>query len=156
MSTNDPARPSSRRSFLAGLYAAFTVAPVTMAWASPLHPADRAILTWLGACSAYNREPDDLPDGVTDPLLIALDGTEDAIRNLPPSIMSAAAVLLVEITYETSPTLRDDPARLRIFAALQPHLSGFIGRIVSDLLDNPDRPFRESLVWRLRSGEIQA
>ncbi len=146
----------SRRSFLSGLYAAFTAMPVTMAAAAPLHPADRAILTWLGASAAYNREEVDVPDDVPDPLIIALDAAEAAIRTLPPSLMGAAAILLVEITYDTPVALDDDPDRLGVFAALHPHLSGFIGRVVTELLDNPGKPFGESLIWRLRSGEMQA
>ncbi|TDR95319.1 hypothetical protein [Enterovirga rhinocerotis] len=164
MSTNDLERPSSRRSFLAGLYAAFTVAPVTIASAAPLHPADRAFLEWVGAVSAYNRCPFDAEDSRSKPLWAAVEEAERIMWALPPSIMSAACIMLVEASYNltaSAPIRIADACEKRradflVLIALRPHLTGIIGNVVADLLDHPERPAGESLVWRLRSGEARA
>lgn len=78
--------------------------------------------------------------------------------------MGAACIALVEASYDltsSSPIRIADACEKRrinflVLAALRSHLTGIIGNVVADLLDHPERPGGESLVWRLRSGEVQA
>jgi len=157
---------SSRRTFIVGLSTAFATMPAALAGAAPLHPVDRAFIAWIGAVSTYNRQEEDPPDGAPDPLWDAVVASENAFYALPVSLMAAAASVLIECSYSgfrgCAPVdsgaidrTDEDRQRFRVLECLRPHLSGVIAKVAADYLDNPDRPMGESLIWRLRSGEVR-
>lgn len=156
----------ARRSFLAGLSTAFAAMPATLASAAPLHPVDRAFIAWIGAITTYNRQEECPPDGVPDPLWDAVVASESAFYALPASPMAWAGSVLVEYAYlvprdglpvdlpDIDP-MDDKHQCFRALECLRPYLTGIVGRVAIDLLDNPDRPMGEGLLWRLRSGEVR-
>lgn len=158
---------ASRRSFILGLSLAFTTMPATLASAAPLHPADRAFIAWIGATSVYNRSEADPPAGEPNPLWEAVVEAEKEFYLLPASSMAWAGSVLVEYGYlghrdglpielsEIDP-MDERHQCFRALECLRPHLTGIISRVAADLLDNPDRPVGESLLWRLRNGEVPA
>lgn len=148
----------SRRLFLSGLMAAFSVTPHVALAGQPLHEADRAFITWLGAVGIYNRQTVDVEDGEPDPYWEAIEAAERVFETMPPDTMALAGLHLVEVSYSApSSTVMSDLSdretlgRLRTLECIRPSLSGLMGRIVSDLLDNPHRPLGESMLWRLRA-----
>lgn len=165
MSATNPARPrSSRRAFLSTGAAAIalTGAVAAPALASPSDLAEAALCDWLAIIGAYNS----VPHGrFSDPAEQAEWGkvkeAERVLYDLPPSPMAAAAIALLEINYlmgheeAVLDTGDADTERqlFRIVTHLRPSLIGRLAVVAGDLVDNPGRPFGESLLCRAIDGE---
>lgn len=103
------------------------------------------------------QESDD-PSSPFQLLLNHATEIEEKIIETAPSPVRAAAVAVFEIEmtehYET-PRMLDRGAcdttwlALDTLALVRPHLTGRLAEIVGDLLDHPDRPFRDSKLHRL-------
>ena len=155
---------TSRRFLLAGLAAAAPLAAIPLHAAEGSEP-DGAFRTWLATTAAFNRSSAQpgATDLACDPVWDARMVAERAMVELPPTIMAAAATLLIELSYEF-PTSADPAAEMdesnramtRVLTCLRPHLSGCIGAVAADLLDHLDRPFGASLLCRMSNGEVQS
>ena len=148
----------SRRLFLSGLLAAFAVTPHVALAGQPLHEADRAFITWLGAIGVYDRRMAEGEDGRPDAYWDAVEASEDAFQTMPPDIMTLAGLHLIEVSNAAPGSVimsklsdRDTLNSLRTLQCIRPSLSGLMSLITVDLLDNTHRPLGESMLWRLRA-----
>lgn len=149
MSANPVARPQSRRTILAGLSSLPAIGAVAAVAAEP-DPAEVAFGRWLDFTFYYNRhEFADLSEAAMKPVADRHEAYERAVRDLPPTIPAAAAVLMVELSYaidrpDKAITLGsfspgDEPHTLiLILRCLRPMLTGRLAAVAADLLDNPD------------------
>ena len=154
------AQTSSRRAILTSLAAA-PLAGAKLALASD-DPADIAFRGWLEAVRAVNDPAfRDMPDEAIDPAMARLKQVEEAMREMAPSVMLAAAIAMVEMSYgigredTLAGLLHDAEARtyLRILACLRLFLTGTVDLMASDLLDDPERPYGDGLLDRTMRWE---
>lgn len=77
--------------------------------------------------------------------------------------MAIGAMTLMQLSYDSPSDVPpvntsfidvydDARERLRVLEYVRPQLSGLIEQVAADVLDNPGRPFGESMIWRLRTN----
>lgn len=157
---------TSRRALLAGLAAGPAIVPPPAT--ASTDEVGALFRRWLAQIAHYNGPAlDGVGDDESAPHYAALTATERAITDLPPSLDSAAAALLIELSYgftaETPDTLReavrvDETGRIHmhVLAGLRPHLTGIVGALAADILDHPDRPLSASRLCTIRNGRAGA
>lgn len=158
MSTNHSARLHSRRTLLtaalAGTVAGGATFGAKVALASAGDMADEAFTRWVAASAKAHTTG--LDDDAMSVLFNALMDEERAVRDLPPSIMKAGAIILIETSchgsQEHSPEEieaedYDDRDVLRVLHCLAPFLIGTVGAYAADIVNNPARPIGEGLFF---------
>ena len=131
-------------------------------------PAEIAFFRWLALVGALNAGAND--DRDEDVIWAEID--EAACRivfEFSPSPMAAGGILLHELAYAINEISEErsvaqlvahneeDMRRdLNVLRCLLPCLTGRIAILANDLLDNPDRPARASLLHRVYEGSLRA
>lgn len=142
--------------------------PVAPAAAAP-DPVDVLFSEWCDTQEAMNQEnmlddaaqkaAEEDPSSRWNRLFDRLNEIEAEVIATSTSPMRTAAVATFElaacIDHDQTPRMLDRGAcdttwlALDTLALVRPHLTGRLAEIVGDLLDHPDRPFRDSKLHRL-------